>query len=146
MTSAYSGIRWGSGMPRQYQYEQTQSRIGVPLSANPQRYLENSPVFYVERVKTPLLLLHNDSDDAVPWYQGIELYLGLRRNEKEAYLFNYNGEFHGLRRRQNQKDWTIRMQQFFDHHLKDAIKPEWMQKGIPYLDRDEEKQRFQTPQ
>ena len=146
MTSAYSGIRWGTGMPRQFQYEQTQSRIGVPLYANPQRYLENSPVFYVERVKTPLLLLHNDSDDAVPWYQGIELYLAMRRNEKEAYLFNYNGEFHGLRRRQNQKDWTIRMQQFFDHHLKDAIKPEWMQKGIPYLDRDDEKQRFQTQQ
>jgi dipeptidyl aminopeptidase/acylaminoacyl peptidase len=144
MTSAYSGIRWGTGMPRQFQYEQTQSRIGVPLYRNPQRYVENSPVFYAERVKTPLLLLHNDADDAVPWYQGIELYLALRRNEKEAYLFNYNGEFHGLRRRYNQKDWTIRMQQFFDHHLKDAMKPEWMQKGIPYLDRDEEKQRFQN--
>jgi dipeptidyl aminopeptidase/acylaminoacyl peptidase len=144
MTSAYSGIRWGTGMPRQFQYEQTQSRIGTPLYKNPQKYMENSPVFYAERVKTPLLLLHNDQDDAVPWYQGIELYLALRRNEKEAYLFNYNGEFHGLRRRHNQKDWTVRMQQFFDFHLKDAVKPEWMQKGIPYLERDEEKQRFQN--
>ncbi len=143
MTSAYSGIRWGTGMPRQFQYEQTQSRIGFPLYQNPQRFIENSPVFYVERVKTPLLILHNDQDDAVPWYQGIELYLALRRNDKEAYLMNYNGEFHGLRRRQNQKDWSIRMQQFFDHHLKDAAKPEWMEKGVPYLDRDEEKEKFQ---
>jgi dipeptidyl aminopeptidase/acylaminoacyl peptidase len=143
MTSAYSGIRWGSGMPRQFQYEQTQSRIGLPLYRNPQRYLENSAIFYVERVKTPLLILHNDNDDAVPWYQGIELFLALRRNQKEAYLFNYNGEFHGLRRRYDQKDWTARMQQFFDYELKGAPKPEWMEKGVPYLDRDEEKERFE---
>ena len=142
MTSAYSGIRWGTGLPRQFQYEQTQSRIGVPLYKNPQRYIENSPVFYAERVKTPLLILHNDQDDAVPWYQGIELFLALRRNEKEAYLLSYNGEFHGLRRRHNQKDYTVRMQQFFDHFLKGAPRPDWMEKGVPYLDRDMEKESF----
>lgn len=142
MTSAYSGIRWGSGLPRQFQYEQTQSRIGATPFQNPQRFIENSPVFYAERVQTPLLMLHNDNDDAVPWQQGIELYLALRRNEKEAYMLNYNGEFHGLRRRHNQKDWTLRLQQFFDHHLKDAMKPDWMQKGVAYVDREEEKERF----
>ena len=142
MTSAYSGIRWGSGMPRQFQYEQTQSRIGVPLYKNPQRYIENSPIFYADRVKTPLLILHNDQDDAVPWYQGIELFLALRRNDKEAYLLSYNGEFHGLRRRHNQKDYTVRMQQFFDHFLKGAPAPEWMEKGVPYLDRETEKDTF----
>lgn len=142
MTSAYAGIRWGSGMPRQFQYEQTQSRIGVPLYESPLKYLENSPVFHIERAKTPLLILHNDQDDAVPWYQGIELFLALRRNGKEAYLFNYNGEFHGLRKRQNQKDYTSRMQQFFDHFLKGAPKPEWMERGIPFLEREDEKERF----
>jgi dipeptidyl aminopeptidase/acylaminoacyl peptidase len=145
MTSAYSGIRWGSGLPRQFQYEQTQSRIGRPLYAAPHKYLENSPIFHIERVKTPMLILHNDNDDAVPWYQGIELYLALRRTGKEAYLFNYNGEFHGLRRRHNQKDFAVRMQQFFDHFLKGAAKPEWMEKGIPYLERDEEKDRIKKP-
>ena len=143
MTSAYSGIRWGSGQPRQFQYEQTQSRIGEPLYANPQRFMENSAVFYAGRVKTPLLILHNDQDDAVPWYQGIELFLALRRNDKEAFLCVYNGEYHGLRRRHNQMDWTIRMQQFFDHYLKGAPKPEWMEKGVPYLEREEEKERLQ---
>ena len=145
MTSAYSGIRWGSGLPRQFQYEQTQSRIGAPLYAAPHKYLENSPIFHVDRIKTPMLLLHNDNDDAVPWYQGIELYLALRRTGKEAYLFNYNGEFHGLRRRHNQRDFAIRMQQFFDHFLKDAPKPEWMAKGIAFIDRDAEKDRFAKP-
>jgi len=145
MTSAYSGIRWGTGLPRQFQYEQSQSRIGKTLYEAPYKYLENSPIFHIDSVKTPMLLLHNDNDDAVPWYQGIELYLALRRNGKEAYMFSYNGEFHGLRRRQNQKDFAVRMQQFFDYFLKDAPKPEWMEKGIPYLDRELEKERVRKP-
>jgi len=143
MTSAYSGIRWGTGLPRQFQYEKTQSRIGPPLYEAPHKYLENSPIFHIQRVQTPLLILHDDNDDAVPWYQGIELFLALRRNNKEAYLMNYNGEFHGLRRRPDQKDYAVRMQQFFDHFLKGGPRPEWMEKGVPFIDREEEKDRFQ---
>ncbi|MCI0665905.1 MAG: prolyl oligopeptidase family serine peptidase, partial [Acidobacteria bacterium] len=144
MTSAYSGIRWGTGLPRQFQYEHTQSRIGGNLWEYPMRFIENSPVFHAQRIQTPILMLHNDNDDAVPWYQGIEYYLALRRLNKEVYLFNYNGEFHGLRRRQNQKDYTRRMQEFFDHFLKGSSKAEWMEKGIPYLQREKEKEKYRT--
>ena len=143
MTSAYSGIRWGTGLPRQFQYEHTQSRIAKTIFDEPSLFIENSPVFHARRVTTPMLILHNDNDDAVPWYQGIEYFLALRRNGKEAYLLNYNGEYHGLRRRADQIDYTIRMQQFFDHFLRGAPKPEWMQKGVPFSERDEEKLRFQ---
>jgi dipeptidyl aminopeptidase/acylaminoacyl peptidase len=142
MTSAYSGIRWGTGLPRQAQYEHTQSRIGGSLWEQQMRYLENSPIFRVDRVQTPILMLHNDNDDAVPWYQGIEYYLGLRRLGKEVYMFNYNGEPHGIRKRQNQKDYTRRLQEFFDHKLKGAPLPEWMEKGIPYLQREKEKEKY----
>lgn len=142
MTSAYSGIRWGTGMPRQFQYEHTQSRIGANLWEAPMQYLMNSPVFQANRVQTPLLILHNDNDDAVPWYQGIEYYLALRRLGKEVYMWVYNGEPHGLRRRPDMKDYTVRLQQFFDHKLKGAPMPEWMAKGIPYSDKDKEKERF----
>jgi dipeptidyl aminopeptidase/acylaminoacyl peptidase len=142
MVSAYGGVRWGSGMPRQFQYERTQSRIGATLWQKPHLFIENSPIFMADRVQTPLLMLHNDQDDAVPWYQGIEYFLALRRLGKECYLFNYNGELHGLRRRANQRDYTMRMQQFFDHHLKGAAKPAWMEKGIPYLERDKEKEQW----
>ncbi|MFO0850521.1 MAG: prolyl oligopeptidase family serine peptidase [Gemmataceae bacterium] len=142
MVSAYSGIRWGSGMPRQMQYEHGQSRIGGSLWQSPLRYIENSPVFMADRVTTPLLMLHNDQDDAVPWYQGIEYYLALRRLGKEVYLLNYNGEPHGLRKKANQRDYTVRMQQFFDHHLKGGPAPEWMAKGVPYTERDKEKEQW----
>ncbi len=136
MSSAYNGIRWGPGLPRQFQYERTQSRIGGSLWQYPMRYIENSPVFMADRVKTPVMILHNDADDAVPWYQGIEYYLALRRLGKEVYLFNYNGEPHHLLKRANQKDFTVRLQQYFDHYLKGAPKPSWMEHGIPYLEKD----------
>jgi dipeptidyl aminopeptidase/acylaminoacyl peptidase len=142
MTSAYSGIRWGSGLPRQFQYEKTQSRIGKPLQAATNLYIENSPIFHIKSVKTPLLILANDADDAVPWYQGIEFFLALRRYEKEAYLFNYNGQLHNLRRRADQKDFALRMHQYFDHFLKGAPAPDWMTKGIPFNEREDEKETF----
>jgi dipeptidyl aminopeptidase/acylaminoacyl peptidase len=144
MTSAYSGIRWGTGLPRQFQYERSQSRIGGSLWEYPLRFLDNSPIFRADRVETPLLMIHNDEDDAVPWYQGIEYFLALRRLGKEAYMFTYNGEKHGLRKRINQKDYTRRLQEFFDHFLKGAPAPEWMEKGIPYLQREKEKEKYRT--
>lgn len=145
MFSAYNGIRWGSGLPRQFQYEHTQSRIGGTPWDSTQKFMENSPLFYVQNIQTPILMIANDNDDAVPWYQGIEFYLSLRRLNKEVYFFNYNGEFHGLRRRADQKDYTRRMKEFFDHNLKGAPAPEWMQKGIPYLQREKEKDQYRQP-
>jgi dipeptidyl aminopeptidase/acylaminoacyl peptidase len=133
MTSAYGGIRWESGNSRASQYEKGQSRIGGSLWQTPLRYIENSPLFYVDRVTTPILIMSNDADGAVPWYQGIELFVGLRRFGKEAYLVNYNGDGHNPRKRANQKDVDMRMLQFFGHHLRGDPAPEWMQKGIPFL-------------
>lgn len=141
MLSAYDGIRWGTGLPRQFQYEKTQSRIGGSIWEDPLLFIENSPIFMVNRITTPVLILENDGDDAVPWYQGIEFFLSLRRLGKEAYMWNYNGEAHGLRKRPTQKDYAVRMQQYFDHFLKGAPAPEWMEKGIPYLDREREKEK-----
>ena len=131
MTSAYGGIRWASGMVRQFQYERTQSRIGGSLWERPLEFIENSPLFQADKIQTPLLMLHNDEDGAVPWYQGIEMLAAMRRLGKPAWMLNYNGEAHGLRKEQNQKDWAIRMQQFFDHYLMDAPAPVWMVHGVP---------------
>ena len=96
----------------------------------------------IDRITAPVLILENDGDDAVPWYQGLEFFLSMRRLGKEVYLWNYNGEKHGLRNRPTQKDYTVRMQQFFDHFLKGAPEPDWMQKGIPYIEREQEKEKI----
>ena len=133
MTSAYGGIRWGSGMSRQFQYERTQSRIGGTLWEKPLLYLENSPLFQIESVTTPLLILHNDGDTAVPWHQGIELFMAMRRLGKPAWFLNYNGQPHWPLTYPDRRDYAIRMQQFFDHYLKDAPAPNWMTEGVPAI-------------
>jgi dipeptidyl aminopeptidase/acylaminoacyl peptidase len=142
MISAYGGIRYGTGVSRQFQYEMTQSRIGGTPWEYPLRYWENSPIYFADRVHTPVLILHNDNDGAVPWTQGIEYFTALRRLGKEAYLCNYNGEDHGLGKRQNMKDWSRRMAEYFDCHLRKAPMPKWMAEGVPYKDRDGEKIPF----
>ncbi|PWV49805.1 prolyl oligopeptidase family protein [Chitinophaga sp. S165] len=135
MTSAYGGIRWESGMNRQFQYERSQSRIGATLWEKPELYMQNSPLFQLPAVTTPLAIMSNDADGAVPWYQGIELFTGLRRLGKKVWMLNYNNEAHNLVQRQNRKDIQRREQQFFDHFLKNAPMPEWMEKGVPATDK-----------
>jgi dipeptidyl aminopeptidase/acylaminoacyl peptidase len=135
MTSAYGGIRWESGVNRQFQYEKTQSRIGATLWEKPELYIENSPLFQLPKVQTPVMIMSNDADGAVPWYQGIEMFTALRRLNKPVWLLQYNGEAHNLVQRQNRKDITIREQQFFDHYLKGAPMPIWMAKGVPAVDK-----------
>ena len=132
MTSAYSGIRWESGMARQFQYENTQSRIGGSLWEYPERYIENSPVFFADKINTPLLIMFGDEDGAVPWYQGIELYLALRRLGKDSIFLQYRGEPHHPQKYGNKLDYSIKMKQYFDHYLKGEPAPEWMTSGIPY--------------
>lgn len=131
MTSAYGGIRWSSGMNRQFQYEKSQSRLGKNLWEAPELYIKNSPLFTIDKVKTPVVIMSNDKDGAVPWYQGIEMFTALRRLGKPVWLLNYNGDDHNLIKRQNRKDIQIREQQFFDYYLKGAKAPIWMTKGIP---------------
>jgi len=131
MTSAYGGIRWGTGLNRQFQYEKTQSRIGATLWEKPNLYIENSPLFHFPKVKTPVVIMHNDADGAVPWYQGIEMFTALRRLGKPVWMLNYNNEDHNLVERRNRKDIQIREQQFFDYLLKGDKPAKWIAEGVP---------------
>jgi dipeptidyl aminopeptidase/acylaminoacyl peptidase len=132
MTSAYGGIRWESGVARQFQYEKTQSRIGGSLWEKRDLYIENSALFFADRIRTPLLIEHGDEDGAVPWYQGIELYLALRRLDKDCIFLQYRGEPHHLRKYPNKLDYSIKMKQYFDHYLKGEPAAEWIANGQPY--------------
>lgn len=131
MFSAYGGIRWGSGMNRQFQYEHSQSRIGYTIWERPDLYIENSPLFHVPNIETPLLIMHNDDDGAVPWYQGIELFTAMRRLDKQVWMLTYNDDGHNLMKNANRIDLSIRMRQFFDHYLMEKPAPQWLTDGIP---------------
>lgn len=135
MISAYGGIRWWTGLSRQFQYEHTQSRIGGSPWEYPLRYIENSPIFNIDKINTPLLIMANDADGHVPWFQGIEFFTSLRRLGKPAWFLNYNGEPHWPLKFQNRRDFNIRLAQFFDYYLKGAEKPLWMEQGVPAIEK-----------
>ena len=138
MISAYGGIRWESGLNRQFQYEKQQSRIGQTLWEAPELYIENSPIFNVPKIKTPLLIMANDEDGAVPWYQGIELFTAMKRLGKPCWMLNYNGDKHNLMKNANRMDLSIRMRQYFDHFLQGLPAPKWLTDGIPAVVKGEE--------
>jgi len=131
MTSAYGGVRWESGVNRQSQYEKGQSRIGSSIWEKQALYIENSPLFFLPKVNTPVVIMANDADGAVPWQQGIEMFTALRRLNKKVWMLNYNGEAHNLVERKNRKDIQVRQQQFFDYYLKGAKPAKWIVEGVP---------------
>ena len=135
MTSAYGGIRWESGMVRQFQYEQSQSRLGKTLWNGFDLYFENSPLFFADKIETPVLIMSNDNDGAVPHQQGIEFFTALRRLNKPAWMLTYNGEEHNLVKWPSRVDLAKRMMQFFDYYLKDAPMPVWMSEGVKAIDK-----------
>jgi len=133
MISMYSSIYWNTGSANQPIFESSQGRFKGGYWDNLEAYARNSPVYYAKNVKTPLLLLHNDKDGAVDWNQGIEYFNTLRRLKQPVVMLQYIGENHGLRKPANQKDYTVRMREFFDHHLMGKPAPEWLQEGVSHL-------------
>jgi dipeptidyl aminopeptidase/acylaminoacyl peptidase len=82
------------------------------------RYIENSPVFFLDRVQTPILIVHGSNDDAVAVHLAEEVFVDLRRLGKEVVLARYEGEGHSLESFANQLDYVNRMLAWFGDHLK----------------------------
>lgn len=134
MISMYSSIYWNSGSANQPIFESSQGRFRGGYLDNLEAYARNSPVYFADRVNTPLILLHNDQDGAVDWNQGIEYFNTLRRLGKPVVLLQYTGENHGVRKPANRKDYSYRMFDFFNHYLKGADAPGWWTDGIKHLE------------
>jgi dienelactone hydrolase/Tol biopolymer transport system component len=106
-------------------------KIGATLWQRPDLYIRASPVFRADRVTTPLLLMHNLDDEICDFNQSASMFIALRRLGKPVWLLQYDHEGHILTQPKNQMDFTIRLQQFYDHYLKGALPPVWMTKGRP---------------
>ncbi|MFC6100860.1 alpha/beta hydrolase family protein [Olivibacter domesticus] len=130
MISLYGSLREGGSF--QGICEEGQIRMGKTLWESPEKYLENSPIMRVDKLTTPILIMHNVKDDAVPFSQSVEFFTALRRLNKKSWLLSYDDGKHGLRGK-SAIDFNIRMFQFFDHYLKDEAAPKWMTEGIPAI-------------
>ncbi|MGH7677804.1 MAG: prolyl oligopeptidase family serine peptidase [Gemmatimonadaceae bacterium] len=146
LVSMYSSIYWNTGGTNQAIFESSQGRFEGNFIDNYDAYIRNSPAFHAKNVETPLIILHNDKDGAVDFNQGITYYNTLRQLGKDVILLEYVGENHGLARPVNQKDYALRMGEWFDHYLKGVPAPEWMVKGVPRIKMEEHlKSRKEPP-
>ncbi|WPV67839.1 alpha/beta hydrolase family protein [Chitinophaga sp. LS1] len=124
--SGYGSIRKLTGNSYQPLYETGQNEMKVPPWGNLKRYLRNSPILKVHHINTPLLIMHNEDDNQVPWAQAAELFTALRRLQKPVWWLQYKNEGHQLTNLANQQDFTTKQMEFFDHYLKGGPMPEWM--------------------
>jgi dipeptidyl aminopeptidase/acylaminoacyl peptidase len=148
MISMYSLVYKNSGGWNGAIFESSQGRFKGGFWDNWDAYYRNSPVFFAKNVRTPLMILHNDKDGAVDFTQGVEYFNTLRRMQKPVIMLEYIGENHGLVKPVNQRDYTVRMKEYFDHYLMGAPAPDWMVKGVPRLkmeDHLKERAKPMTP-
>lgn len=125
---------WKSSGTNQHRYNYySQGRFGTNPYDDFELYVDQSAVYSVRNMNTPLLMLHGVDDGSVEWLQAIEFYNALRFNGKNAILLSYPGEDHHLAKWENQIDFSTRMEQFYDHYLKGKPAPDWMVKGVPFL-------------
>lgn len=110
-------------------YEAGQIRLGVSLWESPGGYFKNSPIFNLDKVTTPVLMMHTKNDGICPYAGAVEMFTGLRRLGKKAWMLVYEGD-HSISGK-DALDYNTRMMQFFDHYLKDIPAPVWMTRGIP---------------
>ena len=137
MISMYNSVYWNTGTADMAIFESSQGRFTGSYIDNRDAYIRNSPAFFADRVQTPVMILHNEKDGAVDFNQGITWFNTLREQEKDVILLQYVGENHGLQLPKNQKDYTIRMTEFFDHYLLGTPAPEWLKNGIPRIRMEE---------
>jgi dipeptidyl aminopeptidase/acylaminoacyl peptidase len=92
--------------------------MGGPPSTNMKRYLLNSPISFVEKVETPLLIIQGDFDIESQIQQGEEFFTGLYRQNKRARFVRYFGEGHVVQRPANVRDMWNQIFSWFDEFLK----------------------------
>ena len=132
---------WKSSGTNQHGYDTYgQGRFGTNPYDNLELFLDQSATPNAASMNTPLLILHGTADGSVEWLQAVEFYNGLRWFEKEnVILMSYPGEPHHLRVYENQRDFQIRMRQFYDHWLRDKPAPRWMGSGRSFLQKERDR-------
>ncbi len=136
LISMYNINYKSSGNPNGPILEWSQGRMNTSPYHDFELYVSQSPIHHVANITTPFMILHGTADGAVDWNQGLEYYNAARRMGKEVILLSYPDEPHHLSKEENQKDFQIRMKQYFDHYLKDEPMPRWMAEGVPFLQKD----------
>ena len=133
LISEFNQLFRGSGQNNHRYDIYGQGRYGTSPYQDFELYRSQSPITHVSTMDTPLLLLHGTEDGSVEYLQAMEFYNALRFHGKPVIFLSYPGEAHNLKKYENQKDFSLRLWQFFDHYLRDKPAPDWMVKGVPFI-------------
>ncbi|HON19184.1 MAG TPA: S9 family peptidase [Salinivirgaceae bacterium] len=118
---------WGEGYWG-YTYSSEASADSYPWNAR-DLYVNQSPLFNADKVKSPLLLLHGDSDTNVPPGESIQMYTALKILGVPVELVTVKNEDHHINGYQNRIDWHNSIMAWWAKYLKDQ--PEWWQDLYP---------------
>ncbi|HLX91696.1 MAG TPA: prolyl oligopeptidase family serine peptidase [Puia sp.] len=113
-----------------YYFISGQARLGTSLWQNPGVYIRNSPIYWANKVRTPLLLMHTVKDTRVKLSQALEFYRALASLQKKVWLLQYPNEDHLLDDEYNRLDYSMRLAQFFNYYLKGAYPAKWMTQDV----------------
>ena len=130
LNSFYLTVGWNTGKAEMWRMNKEDWRIGKSPFDDPDAYSRNSPVFNAYTVNTPVLLWTGKQDRHVDWHQSVEYYLALRRLGKKNITLFYQNEGHNILDPISQKDFSTRVLQWFEHHLKNENPPSWIEKGM----------------
>ncbi len=113
----------GTGMWHNWiESNRKRSGLGATPWDEPLRFVQNSPIYYLDRVTTPLIIQAGSADDGIVSYSD-QVFVGLKRLGKEVTYLKYGGEGHGLAQLPNLKDYWDRVIGFLDKHLKQPLQP-----------------------
>lgn len=138
MISMSMNIYWSSGTPNSWIFHEGQGRMDQPFWRDTQTYINNSPIYHIDKMDTPLLIAFGTEDGAVDWTQGVEMYNAARLAEKPLVMLVYEGEGHGLRKQENQVDYHYRVLEWFGHYLKGDEPKKWITEGVSHEERQEQ--------
>ncbi|HVZ49982.1 MAG TPA: prolyl oligopeptidase family serine peptidase, partial [Gemmatimonadaceae bacterium] len=139
LISFYDELYKQTGTVQQGIMEVGQVRMGENVTPwnSTKLYEEQSPIFNVTKITTPFMILQGTADGAVDWVEGLQYFNAARRNGKQVIFLSYPNEPHHLANKENQKDFQVRMKQFFDHYLQGTPMPDWMANGLPQVRKGE---------
>jgi len=141
MISMYNSIYWNSGTTDAKIFETSQGRFPDPWWKDWDNFVDNSPIFNMQQMNTPLLVAFGTDDGAVDFNQGVELYNTMRRMQNPFVMLVYEGANHWPAREENQIDYATRAFEWHEHYLLGKEPPKWITEGLPYLQRPAMKEK-----
>ncbi|MFC1556089.1 alpha/beta hydrolase family protein, partial [candidate division KSB1 bacterium] len=135
MISMSHSIYWNSGSTDLQIFETSQGRLEEPFWYMQKKYEDNSPLYHARNITTPLMIAFGTNDGAVDFNQGVEMYTAMQRLQKPFVMLVYDGENHGLRKKENQIDYATRMHDWMKHYLLGIEPAEWITEGVSILDK-----------